>query len=121
MARILVIDDDEQMLLFIQTMLERAGYEAMTARNGLEGMKICRNHPVDLVITDIIMPDMEGLEIIMELKKEFSSVKIIAVSGGARNKPFDYLCMAAKLGANYTFTKPFDRKELLMAVKKLVG
>jgi CheY-like chemotaxis protein len=121
MVRILVIDDDEQMLLMLRTMLERAGYEVLVALDGIRGMKACRSTPVDLVITDIVMPEMEGLEIIMALKREFPSMKIIAVSGGARNKPGDYLRMAAGLGANRTFTKPFDRREMLTAIKELVG
>ena len=121
MPRVLVIDDDEQIVILLRSMLKRAGYEVLEARDGGRGMKLCRSERVDLVITDIIMPEMEGLELIMGLKREFPDMKIIAVSGGARNKPADYLNMASKLGAHRILTKPFERRELLTAVKELVG
>ena len=76
----------------------------------------------DLVITDIIMPEMEGLEVIIGLRKEFPDLKIIGMSGGARLQPGDYLNLACALGANRTtLTKPFEREELLEAVRELVG
>ncbi len=121
MARVLVVDDDEQLLSMIRTMLERDGHQVLDAMDGIQGMKMFRGNPVDLVITDIIMPEMEGLEMIMGLKREFPDVKIIAISGGARNEPGDYLKMAGLLGADRTLVKPFNRVELLMTVKELVG
>ncbi len=121
MARILVIDDDEQVLSMMQKMLSRAGHEILAALDGFEGMRICRRTPIDLVITDIIMPDMEGLEVILSLKREFPGVKIIAISGRSFKKPNDYLRIAGKFGANYTLAKPFECREMLMAVRNLMG
>jgi len=74
----------------------------------------------DLVITDIIMPKKEGIEMIMELKKEFPDVKIIAISGGGRNVPETYLPIAKKLGSERTFSKPIDWPELIKTVRKLL-
>jgi len=121
MPLILVIDDDEQMRRMIRTMLERAGYDVLEAADGRIGMKLFRQAPTDLVITDIVMPEMEGLETIMALKRESPPVKIIAISGGARMQPGDYLIVAKELGAHRTLTKPFRRHALLEAVKELLA
>ncbi len=94
MANILVIDDDEQVLFMLEAILKRTGHEILYAIDGILGMKICRGNPVDLVITDIIMPEMDGLEIIVELKRECPDVKIIVISGGTRIEPNNYLKMA---------------------------
>jgi len=101
-------------------MLEREGYEILEAPDGAEGIKIYREEPTDIVITDILMEGKEGIETIRELKKDFPDVKIIAISGGGRIEPESYLNMAQKFGALQTLTKPFDRKELLEAVRKLL-
>ena len=121
MPKILIIDDDDQMRAVIVAMLDRAGFEVLEAADGKQGLRLCENTAVDLVITDIIMPEMEGLEVIMGLKKKFPGMRIIAISGGARLQPQDYLHLAATLGADRTFTKPFERQELLMAVNDLLG
>jgi CheY-like chemotaxis protein len=120
MNSVLIIEDDE----FVQSMLkqtfERAGYEVATASNGRIGLQLYRCKPFDVVVTDLIMPEMEGIETISSLRKGNPGVKIIAISGGGRNNPEDYLELAEKLGAEKTFTKPLDRKKLLAAVKELV-
>jgi CheY-like chemotaxis protein len=121
MPVVVVIDDDEQFLGLLRTMLQMAGYDVLEALDGRKGMRVIENTPVDLVITDVIMPDMEGLEVIMGLRRKFPHIKIIAVSGGARIAPDDYLNIAGVLGADRTFTKPFAREELLRAVRDLVG
>jgi CheY-like chemotaxis protein len=120
MTRILVIDDDSEVRSLLRRILERAGYQVAEASDGREGIKICRSEPVRLVITDIIMPEMEGMEVIMALRREFPAIRVIAISGGARIQPHGYLIMAEKLGAHRTFSKPFDRKELLSAVRELM-
>jgi len=84
MARILVIDDDIQILEMLGQTLEREGYEVVDALDGKEGMRLYREAPTDLVITDIVMPEKEGVETIMELKRDFPDVKIIAMSGGGQ-------------------------------------
>lgn len=120
MARILIIDDDVQILDILRQILECEGYEVVDATNGKEGISLYRKKPADLIITDIIMPDKEGIETIIELKRDFPGVKIIAISGGGRIGPEGYLNIAKKLGARYAFSKPVEREELLSAVRELI-
>jgi YesN/AraC family two-component response regulator len=82
MANILIIDDDQQILNMLSQILKRAGYGVVEALDGKQGLKLYRENPTDLIITDIIMPEKEGLETIMELQRDFPDVKIIAISGG---------------------------------------
>jgi YesN/AraC family two-component response regulator len=117
MARILIIDDEPQIRSMLKLMLERGGYEVIEAPDGVEGIKIYRQNPADLIITDLIMPNKDGIGMIIDLKKEFPDVKIIAMSGGGLNKPDGYLKGAKKLGAACTLTKPIDREEMLAAVR----
>lgn len=118
--KILVIDDDEQMRTLIRQVMEWAGYEVYEAGDGREGMRKQRLHKADLVITDLIMPDQEGLETITYLRQEFPAVKIIAISGGGRIGPEAYLPAAKELGADRVFSKPFDVKEFVESVKELL-
>jgi CheY-like chemotaxis protein len=116
-----VIDDDPNIRQMLHHMLEREGFEVSTASNGNEALAMFRAQPADLVITDIIMPEKEGIETIRELKGAFPDTKIIAISGGGRVGPSDYLKMAKLLGAQRTIAKPFDRSEMLSAVKEAIG
>ena len=118
MQRVLVIDDDEQVRALLYEILERAGFEVMEASNGVEGLKLYRIQPADLVITDLIMPEKEGVETIMELRSQFPNARIIAISGGQRAGGRDYLPIAARLGARRTVAKPFSRQEILEAVRE---
>ena len=104
----------------LRQMLEREGYEIMDAPGGKEGLKLYRENPIDLIITDIIMPDKEGIEIIMVLRRQFPDVKIIAISGGGRLDPEQYLRIAKSLGVQYTLAKPVEREELFKAVRDLL-
>lgn len=119
--RILVIDDDDQMRVLLRQVMEWAGYEVTEAEDGREGMQYQRRQPADLVITDLIMPEQEGMETIRLLKKEFPQTRIIAISGGGRIGPEAYLPAAQELGADRVFSKPFDVRELAGAVKELLG
>ena len=121
MARILIIDDDVQFLKMLRQMLERAGYEIVEASNGKIGIKLFRENPTDLIITDIFMPDKDGLETIMELKQEFPAIKIIAMSGGGQKNEFCYLDIAKIFGVNRSLNKPFERQEILQVIEELVG
>jgi CheY-like chemotaxis protein len=118
MARILIIDDEPQIRSMLRLMLERVGYEVAEAPDGIEGIRRYRESPADLIITDLIMPNKDGIGMIIDLKKEFPKVKIIAMSGGGVNRPEGYLDGAKKLGATRTLTKPIDRDEMLKAVKE---
>ncbi len=117
MERILIIDDEPQIRSMLRLMLERAGYEVVEASDGIDGIRLYRQNPTDLIITDLIMPNKDGIGMIIDLKKEFPDVKIIAMSGGGLNKPEGYLQGAKKLGAAYTLTKPIDREKMIQAVK----
>lgn len=118
MARILIIDDESQIRSMLRLMLERVGYEVIEAADGMDGIRQYRDNPADLIITDLIMPNKDGIGMIIELKKEFPEVKIIAMSGGGVNRPEGYLDGAKKLGATRTLTKPIDRDEMINAVKE---
>ncbi|MGD8654451.1 MAG: response regulator [Desulfobacterales bacterium] len=118
MARILIIDDEPQIRSMLRLMLERVGYEVIEAADGMEGIRQYRDNPADVIITDLIMPNKDGIGMIIELKKEFPEIKIIAMSGGGVNRPEGYLDGAKKLGATRTLTKPIDRDEMIAAVKE---
>ena len=120
MASILIIDDDNQFRTLLRKMLERKGYEVIEASEGKEGIKLYRNNPADLIITDLIMPEKDGIETIQELKKDFPDIKIIAISGGGRLGPRDYLNVAKMLGAQKTLTKPIELPDLLKAIEELL-
>ncbi len=121
MKRILIIDDDIVIREILKEALEPLGYDLGEASNGREGMTLFKKKPYDLIITDIIMPEMEGLETILTLKRLASDAKIIAISGGGKATPDGYLGMAEKLGAHRIFSKPFDPKDLAASVNHLLG
>ncbi len=121
MARILIIDDDDIIRRMLRLMLTKAGYDVLDAGDGKEGIELFRENNVDLVITDLIMPEKEGIEMIMELKTDFPDVKIIAMSGGAQMGPEGYLQLADALGAQQTLKKPIAREELLGAIAEIIG
>ncbi len=117
---ILVIDDDDQIRAMLRKMLERSGYEVDEASNGIEGIRRYREKPTELIITDILMPKRDGKETILEIKKEFPNVKIIAMSGGGWIGPEIDLKIAEEMGAMKTFTKPIQQEKLLEAVRELL-
>ena len=121
MPRVLVIDDDEQLRALLHEILERAGFEVMEAAHGAEGLRLYRAQPADLVITDLIMPEKEGVETILELRRDFPNARVIAMSGGGRQAGRDYLRMAEQLGAKRTVSKPFSRQQILDAVRDLLA
>jgi len=121
MAKILIIDDDNQFRKMLRQTLEKAGYTVSEADNGNKGIDSFRQAPTDLVITDIVMPDKEGIETIMEIRRMAPSIKIIAISGGGRIRADSYLDLARKLGATKTFSKPVDRKKLLETIDKVLS
>lgn len=115
MARILIIEDDLQMLEMLLHMLKLEGYDVRGALNGDEGMMLCRKMEFDLIITDLFLPDTQGLEIILKLRKE-ENLKIIAISGALAS-----LELAQRMGAHHSLAKPFRINELSTAVKELLS
>ncbi len=115
MATILVIDDQEPIRSLLRVALEGAGHEVLEASNGRLGLELYREKSADLIITDIVMPEMDGLELMLELTRAFLNVKVIAISGGLEND--GPLNVAKLLGARQTFQKPLDMEQLLSAVR----
>lgn len=120
MARILIIDDEDMVCATLRHMLEPAGHTVATAANGRVGLETFRQEPFDLVITDIIMPECEGIETILELRRRRTDLAIIAISGGGRSGTTDLLRIAGALGATATLSKPFRGDELLAAVNRVL-
>src|SRR5437899_1763589 len=120
-ARIVLIDDEDSLRAALRRYLERTGYEVAEAQEGAAGLKLLREAPAALVITDIFMEGREGLETIRAMRREFPKVKIIAMSGGGTDSPLDPLTMAQQLGASRVLNKPFSLEEMGKAVEDLVG
>lgn len=118
MRSILVIEDDEDLRRVLEQTLVSAGYQVRTAEDGKQAIPLCRAQAPDLVITDIYMPNKDGLEVIMELRAGFPRVKIVAISGQISRK--NMLPVAGTLGAIRTLAKPFDPSELLAAVEEVL-
>jgi DNA-binding response OmpR family regulator len=119
--RLLVIEDDPEIRTMICRMLPTEQYEVMEAANGRDALFLLHEkNDFDLVITDILMPEKEGLETILELKRNFRHIKILAMSGGGLGSAQDYLTMAKELGADGTLKKPFIKDELLSAVDNIM-
>jgi CheY-like chemotaxis protein len=118
--KILVVDDHDEFRGMVRQGLERGGYEVLDATDGTEALHLLGLHPVDVVITDIVMPDMNGLELIRQIRAQFSSVRIIAVSGGgARISPEEVLPAAEVFGAERVFSKPVDLDEMIRSIRDL--
>lgn len=120
MAKILVIDDDDIIRALIRKMLERAGHAVVDTANGRQALEMYRQEAVELIITDLFMPDKEGMEVIRELREENAAAKIIAISGGSSLDSMDYLEIARLIGASKTLTKPFGWKQLLTTVDEVL-
>jgi CheY-like chemotaxis protein len=119
MATILLIDDEESVRTVFQVALERAGYRVLTAENGKLGLRLLEHQEVDLILVDIFMPDMDGLEVILRLRESRCASKMIAITGRSGMKNF--LDIAKHLGAHDTLMKPFSVQELLDAVSAQLG
>jgi CheY-like chemotaxis protein len=121
MACILVIDDNDELRVTLGEILEGAGYEVREASNGREGLACCQAHAIDLVVTDLLMPEQEGLATIQQLRTMEPIPKIIAMSGGGQTGRLDFLHAATLLGADRTLQKPVRARDLLTAVQSLLG
>ena len=121
MASILLIEDDAEVRTVIRRMLESKNHEVVEAPNGKVGLRLYRKNSTDLVVTDILMPDKEGIETIRELRRDFPEVKIIAISGGGMLGLERYLELAKKMGAQRTLEKLFNGNELNEVVRELLS
>jgi CheY-like chemotaxis protein len=120
LARILVIDDNADVRSVVVEVLESAGHEVVQAPDGARGIELQRKSPAALVITDILMPEKEGLETIRDLKKEFPALRIIAMSGSGQQVKSSYLFTAKELGADAVLRKPFGPDALLASVQAVL-
>lgn len=120
MARVLIIDDDVALRTTMRKILERAGHEVIEAGDGHEGLARFREEGADVVVTDLIMPEKEGIETILELREEARDVRILAVSGGGSMEPGVRLFDATALGADASLAKPFTIEQLREAVAALL-
>ena len=121
MAGILVVEDDPALRGMLKEALEKRKYVVITAGDGREAIAKFRPSVVDLVITDLLMPEEDGLMVIMKIREMKPSTRFIAISGGGMAGPGSYLLMASKLGADHVFSKPFLPSELVQKVKELLG
>ncbi|HJT21305.1 MAG TPA: response regulator [Nitrospira sp.] len=119
MVEILLIDDESSVREFFRYVLEEAGYGVSEASSAKDGLSLLKTRPVDLVITDILMPDMDGLELTWVLHHQYPSLKVVAVSGGQQE--YDYCTVARFFGAHETLMKPVAVPRLLDAVSRLTS
>lgn len=119
MSTVLVIDDDATVRTMVHRMLEGAGYSVLDAENGRDGLRLFEERDPDLVITDVIMPDMDGIETLRALRQRHPAARVVAISGG-RPVAQDALRYMATFGACATLEKPFDRQQLLDTVRRVL-
>jgi CheY-like chemotaxis protein len=120
-ATILVIDDEEMVRATLRLALESAGHRVLEASNGEDGLRLLDANEIDVTITDIIMPEKEGIETIIEIRRRQPEAKIIAISGGSRSQDIDFLRIAERLGAVHSLAKPFSPQMLLQLVDATIA
>lgn len=120
MARILIIDDNPHLLAALRKLLVNQGHTIIDVPNSGVGIAMHHKEPFDLILTDIVMPGKEGISTIIELKKDYPNLKIIAMSGGGSNEPYGYLDIAKRVGADRTLAKPFSSEELIEMIDQLL-
>ena len=120
MASILVVDDNDALRSVIERALKAAGHDVVTVANGKSALALMPALGFDLLVTDIVMPDMEGLELIRLMRKSNPAVRIIAMSGGGRGTAEDYLALAKKFGAAATLEKPFNMEALTKTIEDVL-
>jgi DNA-binding response OmpR family regulator len=120
MATILLIDDDDLLRGALVQSLVNAGHQVIEASDGLQGCELARSMPVDIVITDLVMPVQEGVETILTLRRERPKLPVIAMSGGVTNSKL-YLDIAGKIGAKRMLPKPFTPKALIVLIEQVLA
>ena len=117
---ILVVDDEPGIRELLCMMLEAAGHTVVVAEDGIQAPKVLATHPVEVVITDLLMPERDGLEFITEVRKKFPNIKIIAMSGGGHIARDSYLRIAKNFGAHVLLEKPFSQSGVLNAIEQVL-
>ena len=121
-TRVLIVDDDPDVRTSLGIVLRAMGYETLTAADGAQVLACIHAEHVDVLVTDVFMPERDGIEMIAQVRREFPGLKIIAMSGGGgRRKRADYLEVARRIGADATLSKPFDATRLLLALRDVLG
>lgn len=120
MAYILLVEDDQDLRAMLKSSLEKNRYTVIEASNGREAMQKFKPLLTDLVITDLLMPEQDGIGLIMELKKIKPEIKVIAISGGGKAGPSNYLSIAETLGADAVFAKPFSLTSFIEKVSSII-
>ena len=121
MPRVLIADDDDDVRSVLARHLTGAGYEVLEAADGRRCLDVLGTTPVDLVVLDIFMPELDGIAVIAQASRDFAHVPILAISGGGTVARDQTLEIARRLGATRTLSKPFEQEELVSAVRDLVG
>ncbi len=118
---ILVVEDEDGMRAVVRAALEYAGFRVTTATNGVEATRLLEDEQFGLVLTDVLMPDKDGIEVISDLRREYPDLPVIAMSGGGRLPRDGYLTIARHLGAHAILQKPFTADELVATVERLLA
>jgi DNA-binding NtrC family response regulator len=121
MKKILLVDDEAAIRSMLRVLLKKESRLFVEASNGTEAQAILETGPCDLIISDVIMPDCDGIELVMAIRRKLPEVPVIIMSGGGRVHASHYLNLAEKLGAARVFEKPFNSSELCAAVSELLG
>lgn len=122
MAKIMVVDDEPSLRTMLSHMLAQDHHEVILGKDGEQGIKLYKENLPDLVISDLVMPNKNGIDMILELKKDYPDLRLIAISGGGGiTGSFDYLPTAKLIGANLILNKPFGLKELRKALQEVLG
>ncbi|PCJ62823.1 MAG: response regulator [Planctomycetota bacterium] len=119
-ANILLVDDDDELRAFVTQVLKLDNYSVSEAVNGREALKILASQKIDLVITDILMPEMEGIELVQNIKKEYSQIKMIGMTGGGKLGDAENVERMTKLFFSSFLKKPFDAEDLLKIIRPLL-
>ena len=119
MPRILVVDDNDDIRSMLELLLRREGFDVAAARDGEEALARFAERAADIVITDLFMPERDGIETIVALRERYPNAKIIAMSGWQSQRGPDYLAVAREIGAAGTLRKPFEPRELLRLVRRV--
>jgi len=121
MAKILVIDDDPECVALLQIAFEKTGHTVFSTSDGMSGLKKACEEFFDLIITDVLMPEKDGLELMLELRRHKPDVKVIAISGGGVLHAEDCLKMAKVFGAQQVMRKPFDINRMLQVAQEMIS